>query len=221
MSSRNLGNVLLALAPLAFVPSDTTSVLLLDSAALDGSIQVSSFGIAEIAADRNGVLRTLHVRASYTNRDDLRPWTIDASALRVQFGDVLAAPVFANSDVSTLPLLRVSAREHRVLDVYFEVPVGVTNDELDELTVLHRVSTPDQRYQGRTQLRRVEPAAAAEPTPQVGWGSRWWATPNHAWSTFYHRDGRLVPRPPTMIGIAKAPRWSYDFVPAIESTPRS
>jgi hypothetical protein len=203
----------LAVAPLTLV-STSSNVLPLESAGLRGSIDVTSYGVAELSADGDVPIQTLHVRLTYSNRGDPRPWTIDVTAMRVEVGSTVAAPLFVNSDAITLPFVRVGKNEHRVVDAYFELPIG----ELDTLAVMHRLNTPDQRYEGRVVLRRAASVDDAQASPRIGWGSRWWATNDHSWPAFYHRDGRLVPRPPLTVVITRAPQATYELAPVDDET---
>lgn len=195
----------LVLPLVAFAPSSPARVEL-----LDGAVDVTSFGTAEVMPDDGSTMLTFHVRTSYANRGVL-PWTIDAAATRLVLGNTTIAPLAVNADVATLPLVRVSSRERRVVDLYFQIPNEPANDS--PITVVQQVMTPDHRYDGRTQLVRDALATPSEPQPPVGAGRSWWANPQHAWPTFYPRDGRLVARPPQQLVITRYPDQQYVVMP--------
>ena len=101
----------LAGAATAFVPeSSNERVDQLAPGSVHGDIELVSFGIATLSADRGPALATVHVREVFANRDDKLAWTVDASLATVWFGGP-GAPVhaaLANSNVATLPAMTIT-----------------------------------------------------------------------------------------------------------------
>lgn len=201
----------------AFVPGGPTGdrVDKLVPGALHGDIAVVSFGVASVSGDRGEPMRVLHVRETFTNRQDNTPWVIDTSAASISLGSAATAkhPAFVNSDAATLPLLVVSRGERRIADLYF--PISIDYD-LRYFSVTYRIHTLSHRYEstvmlGHSQHWPTREERGAEP----GWGRNWWSDPSYPWAEYRHRPGRLVPRPPKQIEIIRVPRDYYEEMPAV------
>ncbi|MBV8762909.1 MAG: hypothetical protein JO257_36830 [Deltaproteobacteria bacterium] len=185
---------------------------------IHGDIELVSFGVATLSADRGPPIAAVHVRETFANRSDDFPWTVDASLATLWFGHgAPVQPVFANSDVTTLPLVRIARGERRTVDLYFRLPDGpIADEELTPFTVAYRVYTPTRRYEASASLAR----SAHWPThedrgPEPGWGRSWWADPAYTWAQYWRRPGHAVPRPPREIEIIHMPRAYFEVMPAV------
>ena len=214
----------LAGAATAFVPTRTPSHIgdNVVPAGLNGDLEIVSFGIAKLSADRGAPMSVLHVRETFANRGDKLPWVVDLAASSLWLGGTTppTGPALVNSDVLTLPLLLVSRGERRIADLYFPIPADRSDeDALAYLSLTVRVHTADQWFDTRALLV----PSRRWPTPdqrgfEPGWGRTWWAEPSYPWSEYWHRPGRAVPRPPKHIEIIHVPRAYYE---AMQDGPRT
>lgn len=202
----------------ALTASGTERAEPLVAGSVHGDIELVSFGIATLSADSGPPITAVHVREAFANRSDDFAWTVDASLATVWFGR--GGPihaVLANSDVATLPLLRIAHGERRMIDLYFPVPADrMSDEELGAFTVAYRVYTPTRRYESSAALLRSPRWPTREERgPEPGWGRRWWADPSYPWTQYWRRPGHAVPRPPRQVEIIHVPRAYFEVLPAI------
>ena len=211
------GIAVVALAGALTAPGgDSAEPLVLGS--VHGDTELVSFGIATLSADRGPPLAMVHVRETFANRGDDFAWTVDVSHATLWFGrGTPVHAVFANSDVATLPVLRIGRGERRMVDLYFPIAGDRTSDdELAPFTVGYRVYTPYRRYEGSATLARSHRWPNREDrAPEPGWGRSWWADPTYGWTQYWRRPGHAVPRPPKEIEIIHTPRGHFEALPAI------
>ena len=205
-------------AATAFVPSGTST--------LRGDIDIVSYGVATLAADDGAPISAVHVRETFTNRSDASPWVVDFSEARLWLGGATFPehPMFVNSDTLTLPLLIIGRGQHRVADLYFPIDEKRPDDDaLASFTVTYRLRVGEHRYEHTLMLGHSNHWPTREERgPEPGWGSHWWSDPTYPWSQYWHRPGRVVPRPPKHIDILHVPRAYYDEVPTVaEQWPRT
>lgn len=210
----------LAGAATAFVPeSSNERVEKLAPGSVHGDIELVSFGIATLSADRGPAIAAVHVREAFANRDDKLAWAVDVSLATVWFGGP-GAPVhaaLANSNVASLPLVRVAPGERRTVDLYFPLPANrMFDEELTPFTVTYRLHTPDRRYEGTATLARsTHWPSRDERAPEPGWGRSWWAAPTYPWTEYWRRPGYAVPRPPVQIEILHMPSGYFEALPPL------
>jgi hypothetical protein len=168
------------------------------SSAPRGTIELASFGTAELVPDEGSPIDALHVRMSVTNIADDTPWAIDLSAATV--GGV--HPVFVNSDLTTLPIAVVGRGERRTVDMYFPTAEQPTGFDF---------ACPLKTSAGRIEARArfVRDAATKPASATLGVATAWWSNPAYPWSTYYHRPGVLVPRPPKSAFVTRQPFGGY------------
>ncbi len=216
LALRGLTLFAIAGAGIAFVPGsrdvDRDAVLPLTAGALHGTIEVVSFGVAELKADDGKPFSALHVRETFANEGDNMPWTIELAATTVFVGDAQELhPTLVNSDANTLPILAVGRSQRRIADLYFALPAKLAlGESIDRFAVRYRLNTADHRYVARVALARAPWMAYPSGLgPAPGSGRSWWADPTYAWPTYDHRGGPLTPRVPKQIVIVRAPRGYY------------
>jgi hypothetical protein len=175
-----------------------------------GTLEIASFGLIELVPDDAGPMLTLHVRIAAANAGE-RPWRLDLPAATVRAGASESRTLLANSDLATLPVAVVERGQPRTFDLYFAPPGGARDeDELAELDFRIPVVTADRTIPVQVHFTRREQldlgALRGEPLRAAGWGSRWWANPQHAWPTYHRRPGILTPRPPAHAAVSRPPR---------------
>ncbi len=143
-----------------------------------GAIEVASAGITELTAQKGERVRALHVRMFVQNDDDPGTWTVDT---RQQLVDVTgvgeSGPMFARSDVQTMPTVSIGRRQRRTFDFYFPLPANIRDpSELPAFDFLWEVSTPARPITGRTHITRQEVVDVVPYTDvwMPGWGPYWW-----------------------------------------------
>jgi hypothetical protein len=141
-----------------------------------GEVRIESIGLSRMDAG-GGELQALHLRMTVSNDGDPTAWTVDSRQQLVDIAGRRTAPLYANSDRDSLPLLRIGMRDQRVLDLYYPLPPGVDDDDLAGFDLLWSVSTGQRKVAQRTPFGRVE----REPYPTgpmyAGWGPFWWHDP--------------------------------------------
>jgi hypothetical protein len=173
-----------------------------------GTIELASFGIAELTPRGGTALRVLHVRMAATNIDDPAPWSIDSRVVRLDIDGRSLRPLFVNSDVATLPIAVIDRGEQWVLDFYFSMP-NDARTEIDESTFdfVWHVKTPGRKLESSMQFARQAGASPPDDIVLVaGWGAHWWSDPTYPWSSYHHRDGRITPRQPADVEVTRPPR---------------
>lgn len=169
-----------------------------------GQVDVASFGLVELTPDGTPAMSTLHVRLVIANASDRTPWAFDATTAMLELGPWHERATFANSDRATLPVVILDRGQTALVDLYFALPPPPA--DLSHFGVAWQLSTGQGVRTERTRFvvdEMVPPAIAV--THRTGWGEHWWFDPAHEWSTFYHHDGRITPRPPTRVLITGPP----------------
>lgn len=186
------------------------------------SLQLASFGIAELTTDDGVVISTLHVRAVIANTTGDRPWTLDTSRARVEGrAGAVVAPALVNSDLTTLPIAILDPGERRTIDLYFPLAAelaehgGPVSFELS-----WPVNTPERTVQVAWFERETAIPQSREAALAAGWGRSWWFDPRYPWPAYFHRPGIAAPRPPSYVFVTKAPRWDEPSVDARDLQPR-
>lgn len=211
----------LAGAAIAVVPtSPRETVLPLTRSSLGGTIDVVSFGVAELVVDDRPI-SALHVRETFANRSDNVPWTVELAVSNLEIrGSRDARAFLINSDLRNLPIGIIGRGERRIADLYFALPAGAAPETF---AITYRINTPDHRFLGKAELvRATRTAETTEWLPPPGWGASWWANPEYAWPTYERRNGKLTPRAPKQIKVLRAPHSFYEEQPATdEEWPRT
>lgn len=167
-----------------------------------GQVDVASFGLVQLTPDDTPAMTTLHVRLVITNQSDRTPWAFDARTVQLELGDWHERPTLANSDRATLPVVILDRGQTSLVDLYFALPAC----ELSQFAVAWQLSTGQGMHNERTRfvIDDAHPAPAAV-THRTGWGAHWWFDPAHEWSSFYHQDGIITPRPPSRVLVTRPP----------------
>jgi hypothetical protein len=169
-----------------------------------GAVELVSFGLVELTPISTHAITALHVRMSIRHATDDVPWTADLRATRIEVTHTPIAPLLLNSNLPSLPIAIIDPGEARVVDLYFALPAAVkTIGDLESFDMSWELATPDRRLVTRTQFTRDHrPSSAA----LIGAGLFWWFDPRYAWSTYYQRPGRIVPRPPASVVVTVSQR---------------
>lgn len=203
-----------------YTPDDATvwtdgypaQVLAVPPEAPQGKVEVTSFGVVEIAPDGAGRIATLHVRLVVTNDGDATPWTLVPSEQVVEIADEgRSVPMYVNTDVPSLPAVTIAQRERRVLDFYYPLPVTIADaDNLPGFTFLWQVTTASRTYASRTRFVRVEtePPADLQVVYVTGWGPYWWYDPLYSRVVFVHHVPIHV-HGPTHVIVTRPPARHY------------
>ena len=167
-----------------------------------GTVEVASFGITDLEL-RGTRVPALHVRMIVTNDGDDTPWTLDTNQQLLQIpNDGRAAPIYVNSDVRTLPNVTVARQARHVLDLYYQLPDGITTDaQLPAFSLLWQVTTPSRQVASRTTFDRVDRAprvaygTAYDAWPLwAGYGPYWWYNPYYPEHVFLNTRPIVVGR---------------------------
>jgi hypothetical protein len=148
-----------------------------------GAVEVTSYGVAQL---RQGETRTpvLHVRIVVSNDGDDEPWRIDTRRQFIEIqGEGRSAPIFANGDVQTMPIVLVPRRAQRTLDLFYPLPATMRKeDDLPYFDVLWQVETGVRAVASRTAFDRIEPFYGYD----YYYGSSWpyWA----GYGAYWHYD---------------------------------
>jgi len=157
-------------------------------AALQNHREVASAGTIRLVPEGNAPIDTVHVRVSLTNV------VADASAAElVAPGHAALHPLAIRSDIATLPLVSLDARQRGTLDFFF--PIGIDP----------AVATFEWAGMRSTLATHVEIDDRE---------AAWWFSTTPSWSTFRHEDGVITARPPTTATIVRASE--IDREPATE-----
>jgi hypothetical protein len=121
-----------------------------------GSVQLTSYGVTRLAADGRGT-PALHVRMTVANDRDQSPWTVDTRQVLVSIpGEGQSRPIFASSDLHTLPVIAIGEHERHVVDLYYPLPATVRGDRMLPRFDLHwEVATPTRQVASSTHFDRV------------------------------------------------------------------
>lgn len=174
-----------------------------------GTVELASFGIAELTPREATTMRTLHVRMAVTNKGAPAPWSIDVATARLEINGKSERPLFVNSDIATLPIAIIDRGERCVLDFYFEAPPDIASEpDLAAFGFQWQINTPGRMLASRTRFARQEPGL--QPSTDIllpaGWGGQWWYDPMHSWPLYRHHDGPITHRPPDSVAITRVPR---------------
>jgi hypothetical protein len=184
--------------------------------AAHAGVALASFGLAELTPDDGPALTTLHVRATIVN-PAARPLSLDASRARLELDGGATSAVFVNADVTTLPIAILDRGERAVIDLYFPLPRELAERRGPVSFALAWPMNAPARLVIRARFDRsgtgLQLAAGGEPA--AGAGAQWWFDPRYPWSTYFHRPGYAVPRPPRHAAVTRAPRW--DELPAADA----
>jgi hypothetical protein len=202
-----------AVVALAQYPGDYAreAVIPLTPGSVHGTIDIVSFGVAQLAAEDGKPFSTLHVREIFTNQDAV-PWTVELAATTATIDDGQLLGVTAvNSNARGLPVLRVDRGQQWTVDLYFAL--GHTQpwmEPFDAVTVSYHINTPDHRYVAHAELARSSwSTVPLDRGYELGWGASWWANPRYLWPTYEASSGKLFARAPHLIVIARVPRAYY------------
>lgn len=173
-----------------------------------GTLDIASYGIAELAPSELPAMPALHVRFVVGNDRDAAPWELDVRELKLQLDErYQVSPLFVNSDMLGLPRVVVRRGERRMFDLYFGLPATVADDRaLDTFRIHWAITTSEGRHAGVASFARLDasPRALAD-ARGVGWGPRWWCDPAHPWPLFHRRPGPIMHRPPASVTVRRAP----------------
>jgi len=173
-------------------------------------LQLASLGVAELTPDDGIAIAALHVRATIANTSRDRPWAIDVSKARL---DVVPAspvrPTFVNANLATLPIAILDPGEQCVIDFYFPLPPELAaRGGPTSFALSWPVNVPDRVVRKAWFLRgAAAPQSIGDLARGAGWGLYWWFDPKYPWSTYDHRSGTVVPRPPEHVLVTRPPRW--------------
>jgi hypothetical protein len=171
-----------------------------------GHVELSSYGFTDLDPEGGPPITTLHVRIAVENASDHVPWTIDYSRTTLDIrGESRVTAAFINGEAATLPYVTIERGQHALADLYFPLPARMHGEaDLPSFDVTWQVATPDRLLESRTRFERARVGVAATtPTPPLGRAHKWWFDPGYSWSTYYHRPGYAVPRPPRHVTIAR------------------
>jgi len=187
-----------------------------------GALELSSFGVAELATDDGSVFPALHVRAVIASAASTRSWAVDASKARLEaLPGTVVEPVAVNADLTTLPIAIIDPGERRVIDLYFPLPPELARRggpasfalswpvHIPERTVRHAWFA-----RGAAVVRLDVDAGHA-----AGRGAQWWFDPGYPWIGFHHRRGIAVRRAPERALVIRAPRWEVPPAAAHDRQP--
>jgi hypothetical protein len=175
-----------------------------------GTVELVSFGIAELTPREATAMRTLHIRMAVTNIDAPVPWSIDVTTARLELDGRSERPLFVNSDIVSLPIAIIDRGEHRVLDFYFAVPADVAGEaDLAAFDFLWQLKTPDRALASWTRFASQSTGVprATDILLPAGWGGQWWYDARYSWPLFDHHDGPIAHRSPGAVVITRPPRW--------------
>ena len=217
-----------AIAPSAATRTNDTArtEMPFPASAPGGTIALASYGVAELQPEGGPPLAAMHVRAVMANEGEVSalnvlanlnpgaPWVFDVSRATLATGPGQSVhPVFANSDVATLPIAIIARGERRVIDLYFPLARQLpTQDGALALGFAWPMNRPHDQL--RFVIAHDTTAAPADAVlePSVGWGPHWWADPTYPWATFFHQPGIAMPRPPLHVLVTDAPTWDHPLV---------
>jgi hypothetical protein len=175
-----------------------------------GAVEAVSFGVISLDAGGRDVL-ALHARLVIENDDDIAAWQLDTRDQLLEIpGEGRSRAAFVNTDVSTLPILRIERRDRRVVDLYYPLPAGIdSNDDLGRFAVLWTVRTPDRDVGGRVMFDRVDADDYVDDETHVvlvsGWGPYWWYEPSYSRVVFVHPRRVIIREPAPRIIIRAHP----------------
>lgn len=197
--------VLSAAAGYGYVPK-ADGITWLPRVEPSGSVEVTSFGDAELTPSELPPMQTLHVRFTVANTRDEQAWVVDLRTVVLAIGEAEATPRFINSDALGLPLVAVRRYERRIFDLYYALPDGIDLAEIDSVAVRWEVTIGPGSHEGTIALTRSDqPPPRSAHVLRTGWGSRWWADPTHPWPLFYRGEGPIVHRAPARAEVTRAP----------------
>jgi len=162
----------------------------------EGSVEITSYGVARLRGDNDTKIPALHVRLSVSNDGDAVPWQLDT---RQQVVDITGAgklhALYASAGTEPMPVLSIPRGQKISVDLYFPLPEALQHAKnLPHFDVLWQVTTPLRVVASRTSFQRQEPLDYyyADVWPYwsgYGWGygPYWWYDPFYPNYVFIHQ----------------------------------
>jgi hypothetical protein len=189
-------------------PDHPPLVVLPTSMNAGAGLQLASYGVAELTTDEGVAISTLHVRAVIANTSRDLPWALDVSKTRVELASGQIAPVFANSDLATLPIAVLDPGERRTIDFYFPLPAELADHGGPMSFMLTwAINTPAHIVRNAWFERAAAVVQPVRQPDRAGWGPHWWFDPKYPWPAYRRRPGIVTRRPPSYVIVTRAPRW--------------
>lgn len=184
-----------------------------------GTVELVSFGIAELTPAELPAMSCLHVRLAVGNWRDVGPWHIDLREVELGIRHDRFAPLFINSDRPDLPVAVIPRLQRRIFDLYYLLPPRLAGpNAFTQLDVEWQVKTSYGVETGLTSL-----APSEQPLPRTGvtllvtgWGKHWYIEPTYPWPQFYRRPGPIAHRPPATVEVTRIP----DAQPEVDDVDR-
>jgi hypothetical protein len=162
-----------------------------------GHVDISSSGFVELTPEDTPAMTTLHVRLALSNLSSEQPWAFDATRVTLDAGSLRERPTFVSSELPTVPIAVLDRGASTAVDLYFALPDA--HIDLAGARLSWVIATGVGTLTEHTRL------AAVSSEHRTSGGGHWWFDPTHEWPRFYHRDGKLVPRPPAHVLITRPP----------------
>jgi len=161
-----------------------------------GEVRVESRGITRLDGRTDRAIDVIHLRMVVGNDSDDAPWMVDTREQLIEIpGEGRSAPIFANSDRESMPIVEVPRREKRIVDLFYPLPSTVKDeDDLKGFELLWQVNTGERVVAQRTPFGRQ----STEPPPEytgslyAGWGPYWWYDPYYSSHVFIHHRPIVV-----------------------------
>jgi len=162
----------------------------------EGSIQISSFGVARLRAENDVKIPALHVRMSVSNDGDAVPWQFDTRAQVVDIaGMAKLHALYASSGTQPAPVMVIPRGQKIVVDLYFPLPEALRHERnLPHFDVVWQVGTATRVVAQRTGFDRQEPLDYyyGDVWPYYsgygwGYGPYWWYDPFYPNYVFIHQ----------------------------------
>jgi len=150
----------------------------------EGKVTVSSMGVIDLEPSHaSKQIPTIHLRMVISNQSAGQVWNFNTQDQVVSFpndGEVL--PTFVNSDLKSIPSLRINKGELRVLDLYFQLPANQKSaEDIPAFTLRWKIQTGEMVTQETALFNRIpvppRPVVVYpyDPYPYApGWGPVWW-----------------------------------------------
>ncbi len=150
-----------------------------------GSVLVTSSGVTRITPQGQPPIDAIHVRMAVSNDGDPVAWNVDTRNQLLEIpGEGQARPLFANSDLRTLPMVAIPQGQKHVIDLFYPLPASVGESKLPQFDLVWRVDTGARTVVSRTAFDREEVApdyyasSSAYGLYDYGYGyPYWWYDP--------------------------------------------